>query len=103
MKTALDYNQRTIDQFHAQKGRGIGPFGENLLLMTAKGAISGNEIPTPLVRRRDGDHLVVVASKGGTPEHPTWLGNVQANPEVEVEVPTAYCTRTFTAGARCCM
>jgi deazaflavin-dependent oxidoreductase (nitroreductase family) len=99
MKIATEFNQKTIDEFHANKGRGVGFWGDNLLLMTSKGAISGDEITTPLVQRRDGDHLVVVASKGGTPENPKWLGNVQANPVVEVEVPAAGGTETFRARA----
>ena len=35
---------------------------------------------------RDGDRLVVVASKGGAPSHPAWYHNVVANPAVTVEV-----------------
>jgi deazaflavin-dependent oxidoreductase (nitroreductase family) len=84
--TAIGWNQRTIDEFHAKKGRGVGPWRDNLLLMTAKGARSGEEITTPLVYRRLGDDYVVVASKGGAPQHPKWYGNINANPEVEIEV-----------------
>jgi len=84
--TATDFNQKNIDRFHAQKGRGIDPWGDNLLLLTSRGAKSGAQITTPLVYRRQGDDLVVVASKGGAPDHPRWYENVQVNPEVEVEV-----------------
>src|SRR5205085_1125212 len=84
--TAIGWNQKTIEEFHAKKGRGVGPWRDNLLLLTAKGAKSGDEITTPLVFRKDGDHYVVVASKGGAPAHPSWYKNLQANPEVELEV-----------------
>ena len=84
--TAIDWNQKTIERFNAQKGRDMQPWGDNLLLMTAQGAKSGESITTPLVYRREGDHLVVVASKGGAPVHPRWYDNIQANPVVEVEV-----------------
>src|SRR2546421_12489335 len=80
------FNQRTIDEFNARQGRGIEPWGDNLLLMTSKGARSGEEITTPLVYRRNGDEYVVVASKGGAPANPDWYHNVQVNPEVDVEV-----------------
>jgi len=40
-----------------------------------------------------------VGSKGGAPTHPTWLGNIKANPEVEVEVPTDGGTEKFKARA----
>jgi deazaflavin-dependent oxidoreductase (nitroreductase family) len=33
-----------------------------------------------------GDAYVVVASKGGAPEHPMWYLNLKANPEVEIQV-----------------
>lgn len=83
---ATDWNQKTIERFKAQKGRNMEPWGDNLLLMTAYGAKSGDSITTPLVYRRDGDHLVVVASKGGAPAHPRWYDNIQVKPVVEIEV-----------------
>jgi deazaflavin-dependent oxidoreductase (nitroreductase family) len=96
---ATPYNQKTIDEFHAKKGRGVGPFGDHVLLMTAKGAKSGEAITTPLVCGRDGADCIVVGSKGGAPTHPTWIGNIKANPEVEVEVPTDGGTEKFKARA----
>ena len=96
---ATPYNQKTIDEFHAKKGRGVGPFGDHVLLMTAKGAKSGEAITTPLVCGREGEDCIVIASKGGAPTHPTWFGNIKANPEVEVEVPTDGGTEKFKARA----
>jgi deazaflavin-dependent oxidoreductase (nitroreductase family) len=84
--TAISWNQKTIDEFHSKAGRGVGPWRDNLLLMTAKGARSGDTITTPLVYRRVGDDYVVVASKGGAPENPKWYGNLKTNPLVEIEV-----------------
>ena len=97
---ATPFNQRTIDEFHAKKGRGVGMWGDHVLLMTAKGAQSGNLITTPLVCGRQGDDLVIVASKGGAPTNPTWFGNIKKHPEVEVEVPTDQGTEKFKARAR---
>jgi deazaflavin-dependent oxidoreductase (nitroreductase family) len=88
-----------IDEFHAKKGRGVGPFGEHLVLMTAKGAKSGEAITTPLVFGREGDDYIVIASKGGAPTNPAWFANIKANPEVEVEVPTETGTEKFKARA----
>jgi deazaflavin-dependent oxidoreductase (nitroreductase family) len=85
--TATEFNQKNIDRFRAQNGRGVDPWGDNLLLLTSRGAKSGEQITTPLVHRRKGDDIVVVASKGGAPDHPRWYKNVQVNPDVEVEVP----------------
>ena len=41
-----------------------------------------------------------MASKGGAPKHPMWFGNINANPEVKVEVANANGTETFKARAR---
>jgi len=49
---------------------------------------------------REGDNYIVVGSKGGAPTHPTWLGNIKANPDVEVEVANDTGTETFKARAR---
>ena len=61
---------------------------------------SGEAITTPLVYGREGDDYIIVASKGGAPKHPTWFGNINANPEVEVEVANAGLTEKFKARAR---
>lgn len=96
---ASPFNQKTIAEFQAKKGRGVGMWGDHVLLMTAKGARSGDAITTPLVYGREGDYLVVVASKGGAPKHPAWLGNIKTNPEVEVEVANTDGTERFRARA----
>jgi deazaflavin-dependent oxidoreductase (nitroreductase family) len=97
---ATPFNQKTIAEFQAKKGRGVGMFGDHVLLMTARGAKSGDAITTPLVYGREGDDYIVVASKGGAPTHPHWFGNIQGNPEVEVEVANAHATEKFKARAR---
>ena len=99
MKATL-FNQKTIAEFHAKNGRGGGMWGDHVLLMTAKGTKSGEAITTPLVYGREGDDYVIVASKGGAPKHPTWFANIQADPEVEVEVANAHGTAKFKARAR---
>lgn len=96
---ASAWNQKTIAEFREKKGRGVGMWGDNVLLMTAKGAKSGDEIMTPLVYGREGDDFIVVASKGGAPHNPIWFGNIQANPEVEVEVASDTGTETLKARA----
>ncbi len=62
---ASPFNQKTIAEFHDKKGRGVGMWGDNLLLLTAQGAKSGELITTPLFGGREGSDYVVVASKGG--------------------------------------
>ena len=35
---------------------------------------------------RDGDNVVIVASKGGHPRHPSWFHNLRANPDTVVQI-----------------
>lgn len=60
--------------------------GAPILLLTTRGRKSGKTRVTPLLYLRDGENLVLVASKGGAPKHPIWFLNAEASPDVEVEV-----------------
>ena len=57
-----------------------------MLLLDHVGAKSGKKRTTPLAYARDGDDLVLVASKGGHPKHPAWFHNLKANPDTTVRV-----------------
>lgn len=82
-----DFNQQLIDEFRANDGEVSGPFeGAPLLLLTTVGARSGRPHTTPVVYTRDGERLVVIASKGGSPTNPAWFHNLVANPIVTVEL-----------------
>lgn len=56
------------------------------LLLTTIGRKSGVPLTLPLIFSHAGDDYAVIASKGGSPEHPSWYLNLQANPEVQVQV-----------------
>jgi deazaflavin-dependent oxidoreductase (nitroreductase family) len=60
--------------------------GVPTLLLTTHGRRSGEARTLPLIYGRDGDHLLVVASRGGAPKHPSWYLNLVADPDVEVQV-----------------
>ncbi len=82
-----DYNRSIIDEFRANGGRVGGHWnGRDLLLLTTVGRKSGREHTTPAVFTRDGDRLLVYASKGGAPTHPDWYLNLLAEPQVTLEV-----------------
>ena len=66
--------------------RGYHWRGTTILLLSTTGRKSGEPRTTPLIHRTDGDRWVVVASKGGAPEHPGWYQNLLANPEATIEV-----------------
>ena len=61
-----------------------GPGMLNTLLLITRGRKSGQERMLPLIYQRVGDSFVIIASKGGSPDHPAWYLNLQANPECEV-------------------
>lgn len=60
--------------------------GVPTLLLTTTGRRSGEQRTTPLIYGQDGDRYVVVASKGGAPQHPAWYLNLSAQPAVELQV-----------------
>lgn len=57
-----------------------------MLLLDHVGARTGTKRTTPLVYLRDGDDVVVVASKGGSPRHPGWFHNLRAHPDTTVQI-----------------
>jgi deazaflavin-dependent oxidoreductase (nitroreductase family) len=60
--------------------------GSTVLLLTTTGRKTGEEHTTPLIYGLDGDNAVIVASKGGAPEHPGWYRNLSKTPEVGVQI-----------------
>jgi deazaflavin-dependent oxidoreductase (nitroreductase family) len=71
------------------------------LLLTTVGRKSGRELTLPLIFGTSGPDYVVVASKGGAPEHPAWYLNLEANPTVKVQVKAdKFTARAHTANAK---
>lgn len=88
------FNAGVIEEFRANGGNVEGR--RALLLLTTIGAKTGKPRVVPLVYTRDGDDIVIIASKGAEPTNPDWYHNLVANPEVTVEVGP----ETFQAKAR---
>jgi deazaflavin-dependent oxidoreductase (nitroreductase family) len=59
--------------------------GLPVILLTTKGAKSGNIRKTPLMRVEHDGSYAVVASQGGAPKHPVWYFNLLAHPEVSLQ------------------
>lgn len=92
-----EFNRGVIAEFRANEGKVGGPFqGAPMILVTHKGAKSGKEYTTPLVYSKDGDAVVIIASKAGAPDDPQWYRNMVVNPDVTVEIGT----ETYAARAR---
>lgn len=83
-----DFNRALIDDLRANGGKASGgPFkGGQLLILTTKGAKTGEPREHPLAYSEDDGQHVIVASKGGAPTHPDWYHNLRKHPIVAVEV-----------------
>jgi F420H(2)-dependent quinone reductase len=57
-----------------------------ILLLDHVGAKSGTKRTSPLLYVKNGDDVVIVASKGGFPKHPAWFHNLMANPDTTVQI-----------------
>jgi deazaflavin-dependent oxidoreductase (nitroreductase family) len=60
--------------------------GVSTLILTTTGRHSGQPRSTPLIYGQHENAYLVVASKGGAPEHPSWYLNILEQPEVTVQV-----------------
>ena len=57
-----------------------------MLLLTTTGRKSGDPHTVPLLYLQDQERLIVIASYGGRPNHPSWYGNLIAHPEAWVQI-----------------
>jgi deazaflavin-dependent oxidoreductase (nitroreductase family) len=81
------FGQEHVDRYRDTDGQeGHDWQGTQTLILTTKGRKSGEPRDAPLIYGVHGDDYLVVASKGGAPEPPAWYLNLQADPEVEVQV-----------------
>ncbi|HKW58928.1 MAG TPA: nitroreductase family deazaflavin-dependent oxidoreductase [Candidatus Dormibacteraeota bacterium] len=86
MSTYGDFNRSVVEDVRRHGKPTGGPFlGRNVLILTTKGAKSGEERTTPLVYSWEDGRHVIVASKGGSPTHPSWYHNLRRHPVVTVE------------------
>jgi deazaflavin-dependent oxidoreductase (nitroreductase family) len=88
-----DWNKQVIEEFRANGGR-VAQFGDApLVILHTVGARSGETREIPLVALIDADGMFVFASRAGSTQHPDWLFNLRAQPDITVE----FGTETFRA------
>jgi deazaflavin-dependent oxidoreductase (nitroreductase family) len=81
------FGQEHVDRYRATDGEeGHEWRGTTTLLLTTTGRRSGETRTLPLIYQQDGDRHVIVASKGGSKDHPGWYYNLAEDPNVEVQV-----------------
>ena len=87
MSERNDFNQKVITEFRANQGKVGGQMaGMPLLVLTTTGNKTGRTLIKPLAYTKEGDSIFVIASFAGSPHHPGWFCNLEANPRVTVEV-----------------
>jgi deazaflavin-dependent oxidoreductase (nitroreductase family) len=57
-----------------------------VLILHTTGRKSGTTRKLPLIYGRAGDDYLIVASKGGAPDHPAWYLNLVASPNAAIQV-----------------
>src|SRR5258707_746249 len=77
-------------------GEGLGGTVQKIpvALLTTTGRKTGEPRISPLYFLRDGDRVIVAASKGGTPKNPMWYLNLKANSKVHVQIKDEVLTLT---------
>ncbi len=82
-----EFNRKLVAEFRAQKGQLTGPMaGRQVLLLTTRGARTGELRTVVIGYRLAGDDIVVIASNNGAEGSPHWYHNLQADPHATVEV-----------------
>lgn len=82
-----EFTQAQVHAYRLSRGRLAGTYrGCPVLLLDHVGRKSGKKRTSPLIYARNGDDLVVVASKGGSHKDPLWWLNLKEQPETTVQV-----------------
>src|ERR1700694_1761729 len=74
--------------YRRNNGEGLGGTFQNIpvALLTTTGRKTGEPRVSPLYFLRDGDRVIVAASKGGADKNPMWYLNLKADPKVGVQI-----------------
>ena len=78
-----DWVRGQVEEYEASGGTRANTLldtGMPIIVVTTRGARTGAVRKTPLMRVEHGGEYALVASKGGTPQHPEWYHNLVAHP-----------------------
>jgi deazaflavin-dependent oxidoreductase (nitroreductase family) len=83
---SVDQVRQQVALYEATDGREGGTLeGRPVVILTTTGAKTGSVHKNPLMRIRDGDSYVAVASNAGTASNPSWYHNLIAHPRVSLQ------------------
>jgi deazaflavin-dependent oxidoreductase (nitroreductase family) len=82
------FGQEHVERYRATDGEEGYSWkrGTTILLLDTVGRKSGETRTQPLIYRELDGKPTIVASKGGSHEHPAWFLNLRAHPEVQVQI-----------------
>lgn len=88
MTDVKDWEDQLIAELRANDGKVTsGPLaGHPLLVMCSRGARTGEGRRAILTYHRDGDDYIVAGTAGGSKKDPAWIHNLEADPDVDIEV-----------------
>lgn len=82
----VDRVRQQVADFESSEGqRGNTIRDLPVIVLTTKGARTGNLRKSPLMRVEHEGKYLIVASLGGAPKHPLWYFNAVVNPTVEIQ------------------
>lgn len=83
----LPFSRWNARRYLASDGRSMGQLrGRDICVASMTGAKSGKRRDVPLMYVPYGEGVLLVASLGGAPKHPTWYHNLVSHPDVDVRV-----------------
>ena len=81
------FGDEHVRQYEATGGKTGHDWNDTqALILHTTGRKTGKTRKLPLIYGRDGGDYLVVASKGGAPEHPAWYLNLVAHPGAKIQV-----------------
>lgn len=99
-----EWARKQAELFESTNGaEGNLMLGRPIIVLTTLGAKTGKLRKTPLMRVEHEGQYLVVASKGGAPENPSWYNNIVDAPLVELQdgaVKKDYTPRLLTGTER---
>ena len=82
-----DWVREQVEQYEGSGGAEattLRDTGLSVIIVTNRGNRTGAVRKTPLMRVKDGDNYVLVASVGGSPKNPVWVYNLRAHVDVQI-------------------